>query len=134
MLMETITRKDKLSAISERLKTQDNRATQNPMFCVQEKHRDVGYDSTYADAQCWYNYSSDEYVYDEEPEDLDGFEEFGYKDRWETVMVAFTERGCQEYIQANGHNHRGELRIYVESLNRCPEMMAIRDFLINHEC
>ena len=129
-------RSSDLLAISERLKTQDNRITQNPMFCVQEEKRDVGYDSSYADNTCWYNKETGETVY-EEPDSEKGFEstsdeweEFGYKDRWETVMVAFTEVGCQEYIELNGHNHRGKLRIYAESFNRCPEMIAIREALM----
>lgn len=35
----------------------------------------------------------------------------------------------------NGHNvkrraHKGEIQIYVESFNRCPEMIAIREALM----
>jgi hypothetical protein len=50
-------------------------------------------------------------------------------------MVAFTERGCQEYLELDGHNvrhraFRGEVRIYVESFRRCPEMLAIRAALL----
>jgi len=114
-----------LEQISHRLKTQDNRITQNPMFCVQEEKRDVGYDSSYADNTCWYHADSGDTVY-ERPADETDYEEFGYKDRWETVMVAFTEAGCQEYIELNGHNHQGKLRIYAESFNRCPEMIFQR--------
>jgi hypothetical protein len=120
---------NELAEIGRRLKTQDNRITAEPMFCVQEKRRDVGYDSTYSDNKCWYNHDQSECVFDE-PEDLEGWEEFGYKDRWETVMVAFTEEGCKEYMRLNGHNHSGELRIYVESFCRCPEMIAIRAALM----
>lgn len=123
-----------LLAISERLKTQDNQCTHNPMFCVQVKRRDTGYDARYADedSRCWWNAELLECVF-EEPKDLTGWEEFGYKDRWETVMVAFTEEGCKEYLRLNGHNHRGETRIYVESFNRCPEMIAIREALMANE-
>lgn len=127
--------------ISERLKTQDNRCTMNPMFCVQIKVRDVGYDAAYSDNPCWYRNSGGdpEVVYDDEPED-DGngeWEQFGYKDRWETVMVAFTEKGCEEYLELNGHNdrrraHNGEVRIYVESFRRCPEMIRIREALMSN--
>lgn len=117
--------------ISERLKNQDNRITQHPMFCVQEKKRDTGFDTSYCDDKCWWNAHELECVF-EEPDDLEGWEEFGYKDRWETVMVAFTEGGCKEYINLNGHNHRGELRIYAESFRRCPEMIAIREALMSN--
>lgn len=124
-----------LSAISERLRTQDNRITQNPMFCVQIKVREIGYDANYADGDTvWIDMASGDF---EEVEfGQPGAEEFGYKDRWETVMVAFTEKGCEEYLELNGHNdrrkaHNGEVRIYVESFNRCPEMIAIREALMS---
>lgn len=125
--------KPDLQTIAERLQTQDNRMTQNPMFCVQIKVRDIGYDAAYADDKCWWNSDDMEVVY-EEPKDLEGWEEFGYKDRWEIVMVCFTEKGCDEYLELNGHNdarraHDGEVRIYVESFNRCPEMILIRETL-----
>lgn len=122
-----------LKKIGEQIRTQDNRMTENPLFCVQIKVRDTGYDSAYSENKCWYSARELEVVY-EEPKDLDGWEEFGYKDRWETVMVAFTEKGCQEYLDLNGHNnkrqaHNGDVRIYVQSFNRCPEMIAVRNEL-----
>ena len=116
-----------LSAIGERLRTQDNRYTLNPMFCVKEKHREYGFDTAYADQTVWIDIESGEETQPNAP----GAEETGYKDRWETVMVAFTEEGCKEYLRLNGHNHRGETRIYVHSWNRCPEMIAIRECLID---
>ena len=123
-----------INAVSERLKTQDNRATQNPMFCVQEKKRDVGIDQTFTENRCWHNASELETVYDDDPNfkepEGDDWEQYGYNNRWETVMVAFTEEGAKEYIHLNGHNHQGELQIYVESFRRCPEMIAIREYLI----
>ncbi len=122
-----------LETIIARLKTQDNRATMHPMFCVQEQHCDVGYDSAYADNKCWHHSESGETIYDEEPEDLKDWDEFGYVKRWETVMAAFTEEGCKEYIAANGHNHRGQLRIYADSFRRCPEMIFLREWLLNHK-
>ncbi len=80
-----------IAAISERLVTQNNRITENPMFCVQQRR--------------------------------------SKRSHYETVMVCFTEGGAQEYLRQDGHNLR-EPRIYVESFNRCPEMIAIRDVLI----
>ena len=109
--------------IGERLRTQDNRITQNPMFCVQQKRRQHGIDRRCADHTVW--------ILDgEECEPgTRGAEEWGYRDYWETVMVAFTEGGCNEYLRQNGHN-LSEPRIYVESFNRCPEMIAIREWLL----
>lgn len=133
---------DYLLDISQRLKTQDNRCTENPMFCVQIKRRDVGYDASYATGQCWRNLDNEEIIYDDDP----GFQEpqgaewkrYGYVDRWETVMATFTEKGCEEYLALNGHNdrmraHNGEVRICIESFNRCPEMIAIRNALMEEE-
>jgi hypothetical protein len=123
---------NELPAIGERLRTQDNRMTQNPMFCVQEKITITGLDSDYASETKWYDVDND---MEEVPEPEDGLEtgsikEFGIYTYWRTVMVAFTEDGCKEYLHLNGHNHRGETRIYVESFNRCPEMIAIREALM----
>ena len=135
------TMNEALQKIAEHLRTQDNRATQNPMFCVQIKRRDVGYDTNFTSHCCWHDSANDETIYDDDkgfmsPPKGDNWDEFGYVDRWETVMVAFTEAGCEEYLRIDGHNckqraHNGEVRIYVESFNRCPEMIAIRDLLIN---
>lgn len=127
--------------ISERLKTQDNRITEHPMFCVQIKIRDVGYDTAYCDNKCWHDGANQETVYDDDPDfkepEGDEWDEFGYRDRWETVMVAFTEGGCKEYLELNGHNdkrraYKGEVRIYAESFRRCPEMIAIREALMSN--
>jgi len=119
--------------ISERLRTQDNRCTSEPMFCLQIKVRDVGYDPAYSEGKTvWLNMESGDY--EEVPAESEGAEEFGYKDRWETVMVAFTEQGLKDYMQLDGHNvkrraHNGETQIFVESFRRCEEMIRIREAL-----
>lgn len=107
---------------------------------MQIKVRDVGYDSNYTENICWVDLENSITVFDDDKEKIDTsgseWEEFGYVDRWETVMVSFTEKGAQEYIDQNGHNHRHEafrqeVRIYAKSFNRCPEMISIRDFLMS---
>jgi len=114
--------------IAARLRTQDNRCTAEPMFCVQEKKRDIGYDAAYsAGDTVWINMEGGNY--ETVPPNTPKAEEFGYKDRWETVMVCFTEEGCKDYLRQNGHNH-GETRIYVESFRRCDEMIRIRAWLM----
>lgn len=127
-----------LKEIGQRLIKQDNRCTANPMFCVQIKVREIGYDSAYSDNTCWYDSANEVAIYDDdkdfkEPTGID-WEQFGYKDRWETVMVAFSEQGCEEFIE-RAHDlrrqaFRGEVRIYVQSFNRCAEMIYIRESLI----
>jgi hypothetical protein len=128
-----------LKQIAESIRTQDNRCTEHPMFCVQIKRREVGYDANYASGKCWHDSANGETIYDDD-KDFKGepecgeWDEFGYVDRWETVMVAFTDDGCKQYLELNGHNdrrvaHNGEVRIYVESFHRCPEMILIREYL-----
>lgn len=121
-------------AIGEKLRTQDNRGTVNPMFCVQEKRRLVGMDAAYSENRCWHDLGNDHTIYDDDPDfkEPEGpeWDEFGYIDQWFTVMVAFTESACEEYLRLDGHNLK-QSRIYVESFNRCPEMIAIRDMLMN---
>lgn len=122
--------------ISDRLRKQDNRCTAEPMFCLQIKVCDIGYDPRYTDGNTvWINTQSGEY---EEVEPYtEGADEFGYKERWETVMVAFTEQGIEDYMRQDGHNvrrraYKGETRIYVESFRRCDEMVRIRQFLMSN--
>lgn len=128
------TPKQTIDEIAERLCTQDNRATASPLFCLQIKVREVGFDPDWTSDKCWYDTQDCCAV---EPDDVNNACELvGYKDRWETVMVAFTEQGLKDYMALNGHNvraqaHNGETRIYVESLYRCDEMIAIRDALMH---
>jgi hypothetical protein len=129
-----------LNAISERMKIQDNQMTEHPLFCLQILIRDVGYDSNYASNRCWYDSANEQTIYDDDPgfvaaPEGDEWEEFGYRDRWETIMVAFTEVGLEEYMVRDGHNvirraYRGQTRIYVDTLRRCTEMIAIRKALL----
>lgn len=114
-----------LAEIGERLRTQDNRCTADAMFCVQVLERHHGYDTDWSDDHVWM------FDGDEVPEGNPRAQKIGYRDAWRTVMVAFTEAGAQDYIRQNGHNHRGEKRIYVESFRRCEEMIAIRKYLMS---
>jgi hypothetical protein len=126
--------------ISKRLKTQDNRCTADPMFCVQILVRDVGYDAAWSDTRCWLDSANEHEIYDDDPDfkgapEGDEWDMTSYRDRWETVMVAFTEEGCKQYLELDGHNvrrraFRGEVRIYVESFRRCHEMIDLRNSLL----
>ena len=127
---------DNLLDISERLRTQDNRCTAEPMFCLQIKVRDTGYDPNYSGDTVWIDMEGGDY--EEVLPETPGAEEFGYKDRWETVMVAFTEQGLMDYMDKDGHNvkrrsHNGETRIYVNSFMRCDEMIRVRQALLPND-
>jgi len=123
-----------LIAIAALLRTQDNRMTAEPMFCVQGRRRQYTMDTDHCDDVVWID--TDEHHEVDPPadgEETDTIVKLGYIDSWETLMVAFTEKGCQEYLHLNGHNYRHykEVRIYVESFRRCPEMIAIRHWLLS---
>jgi hypothetical protein len=131
---------ERVSQTKTDLVTQDNRCTADPMFCLQVLIRDMPYDPSYFDTLCWHDGANETTIYDDDPDfpgepEGEQWDKFGYKDRWETVMVAFTEAGLLEYMELDGHNvkrlaFRGQTRIYVESFRRCPEMIAIREDLM----
>jgi hypothetical protein len=135
-----------LLRISQSLRTQDNRGTENPMFVVQQKST-FGCEPGEGDENVWLN-SDWEEVDQETSEKLDQLKDSfpwdlsagekamleshtqrGVKHFWVFCMASFTEEGCKEYLALNGHNLR-EPRIYVESWNRCPEMLAVRELLM----
>jgi hypothetical protein len=124
---------NKMIDIGRLINTQDNRCTSEPMFCVQGRRRIYGFDTQWTDDIAWIDTSDGAYEV-EKPDDeqeTDTIIKTGYIDVWETLMVAFTEEACKEHLELNGHNYGGykEVRIYVESFRRCPEMIAIRKFL-----
>ena len=103
---------------------ENNRCTDQPMFILQKKVRDWGYSSGHEEGYKWVN--SDDYedeaneekaaeleALDDACEGTGPWEKCYYRDRWEFVTACFTEQGCKDYIEADGHNH-GELRIYAE--------------------
>ena len=107
------------------------------MFCVRQKVRIAPIDTAYTDNRCWHDsYDPGSVIYDDDPDFKEPpkgeeWEEFGYVDQWEVKMVSFTEEGAKEYLRQNGHNLE-KTEIYVESFNRCPEMVAIREFLMGY--
>lgn len=123
-----------LLAIAGQLHSQDNLGTASPMFCVQRRNRIVGIDTDYCEGRCWLDGANEETIYDDDPiftEPPSGgeWDEYGYKDVWETFMACFTRKGAEDYLRANGHN-LGKVRIYVESFYRCAEMIGLRDWLM----
>lgn len=130
---------DTLAGIGEKLRTQDNRITSEPMFCVYQKREIV------ADAE----YDHDRIVWVDE----DGFEanerqrmrlellhdncrevpakwrRVAVKEIDEFVTGCFTEQGCKDYLACNGHNLRLPF-IYVKSGFRNAEYIALRNWLM----
>jgi hypothetical protein len=124
-----------LREIGERIRTQDNRCTADPIFQVRVRRRIYGMDPQWMHEPVWID-TEDGAREVEPPDDPDNPPEFviqtGCIDVWEVKMVAFTEEGCKEHLRLNGHNYRHfqEVEIYADYLNRCPEMIAIRNALM----
>ena len=114
-----------ISEIGELMRTQDNLCTADVFFLVQEKHRDYGYDPQWGDNVVFVDNDGEECA-----EDDDGATETAYVDRWEYVHGFFTMKGAKDYIATNSHRHRGELRVYGDSLYRNAEMLAVRAALM----
>ena len=123
-----------LEDIGRRLITQDNRCTADPIFQVRGLRRFYGMDPRWADS-VWVD-TEEGAIEVDPPEDPDNPGDFiietGYIDVWEVLMVAFTEEGCREHLRLNGHNYRHyqKVDIYADTLTRCPEMIAVRNFLM----
>jgi len=131
-----------LIALGKTIAAQDNRATDAPIFIVQQKRSYVteeGYnDSRYE----WRETESGDYSGpdDEELVQLDkfyaneghepkGWKRYAIMDVWEFVTACFTEQGCKDYIAINGHNLK-EPRIYAEGSFRNEEFRSLRKMLI----
>jgi len=141
-----------LRALATELQTQDNLATANPLYCVQQKRRICGMDLDYThgyewvseeDSDCHYTESEifdairlevndiregegdAEHLSDSEidPEDF-GYRKVGHLDIWDFVCAHLTMKAAESYIEANAHNLK-EPRVYVDSQYRCHEFNAV---------
>ena len=135
-----------LKAVSSNLRIQDNRITKHPLFVVQQRHRQLGFDPAYVlmdDEIAWGDNCNDnepafkgepewaeaEAHYQEHGDEPNGWTRTGYKNEWQFVTACFTEQGCKDYIEANGHN-LNEPRIYAESAHRNLEWQRLRELLL----
>lgn len=135
------------AAIGERLRTQDNRCTADPAFCVQVCERIGPLMPEYSDRLMFHDHENMETYYEDrpDPEEWKRLKRLGdagdlpkhvtaggYVEKWVTVQTCFTEEGCKHHLELNGHNyrHRFGVRIYAEYFNRNPEMLAIRGALM----
>lgn len=148
ILREAITRFDVLrevhqqasssfKTISENIRTQDNRATSHPLFAVMQK-REIVVDGDYDhDRIVWWH--SDGYEASEtkrrrlellhdDSRDTGEWRRLAVKEINEFVTACFTEQGCKDYLDANGHNLRYPF-IYVFSAYRNAEFIAIREWM-----
>lgn len=129
-----------LEHLRENLRTQDNRLTAWPVFCVQQKRRLYGMDPEYAFDESGIVWVFDgeevdeeercklEANYDATGEEPDGYTRTGFQDIWEFVTCCFTEQGAKDYLECNGHNLKGP-RIFVESAYRNEEWQRVAKLL-----
>jgi hypothetical protein len=143
-----------LKELQKRLNTQDNLATANPLYCVQQKRRIYGVSPAYHDTkQAWvedsesvtFNTNKDlehslinDYGIDpEKAETLSQgdyavhikeynlhFRRVNYIEIWEFVTAHFTNAAAKFYIEQNRHNLT-EPRVYVDSQHRCWEWNTV---------
>jgi hypothetical protein len=138
-----------LSRISDSILTQDPECTGDPVFQVRVRRRITGMDTDYADEDqiVWIDSPNDHCLADAEefarleaayqddgtiPED---WIRTGFILQEEVVTECFTRQGCEDYLRVNGHNLRsrdivGAPFIYVDSLYRNAEMIAVREALM----
>lgn len=125
-------------SIAENIRTQDNRITSYPMFCVYQK-REVVADADYDhDRIVWVdddgNEASErkrmrlELLHENYREPPEKWRRVAVKEIDDFVTCCFTEQGCKDYLACNGHNLRLPF-IYVKSGFRNAEYIGIRDWL-----
>ena len=124
--------------IGENIRTQDNRITSDPMFCVYQK-REVITDADYDhDRIIWIDDDGHEanerqrmrleLLHENFREPPEKWRRVAVKEIDEFVTCCFTEQGCKDYLASNGHNLRLPF-IYVNSGFRNSEFISIRNWL-----
>lgn len=129
-----------IEQIAELIRTQDCRAAAHPVYLVQDRERIYGMSSDYSIDYAWISVGEFSEADEEEAARLDELDKRGepdrewcktyYIDRWQFVTACFTEKGCQDYINANRHNLT-EPRIYAASAYRNEEFIAVREHLLS---
>lgn len=124
--------------IAERLRTQDNRCTADPIYVVQQRRRVYGVDENYTDNFVWV--SSDGEASEEESkraeksfqelgEEAEDLNRVGYIDEWVFVTACLTLKGAEDFITAQRHNLT-DPRIFVDSGHNNSEWKALRAFFL----
>ncbi len=139
-------RKEDIEAISTGIRTQDDQFTANPVYLVQSRLRLYGFDASWRDFETVWLHQDHFDADAEEAASLEAryqgdgadsgeteigcYSRVGYMDVWETVTCCFTQAGADRYIAENRHNMT-DPRVYVDTLNRNSEMLAIRSYLMS---
>lgn len=127
-----------LNALAEELRTQDNQYTADPIFIVQKFERTYGFDPAYCEdtvfLECEHDHDEADLeewgLTEDEAREENGLTETGFTDDWVFVNAHFTRKSADNFIKSNSHRFPKGLRVYVDSMHRCPEMIALRKHLM----
>lgn len=135
---DTLAAPDSFAVISENFRTQDNRVTSEPMFCVYQKREIVAHEDYDHDRIVWVDEDGNEanerqrmrleLLHENYREPPEKWRRIAVKEIDEFVTCCFTEQGCKDYLACNGHNLRLPF-IYVKSGFRNAEYIGIRNWL-----
>lgn len=134
--------RSELIAIGELIRTQNNRITDQPFFAVMTKREIIGSEDHDCDRICWVENQSGDYVeatetqyrrleaiYQAKYEVRDGWYRHAMKEIDVFVTGCFTEQGCKDYINKNGHNLNKPF-IYAFGSYRNDEYQTVRKFIM----
>lgn len=134
--------RSEITAIGELIRTQNNRITDQPFFAVMTKREIIGSEDHDCDRICWIENQSGDYVeatetqyrrleaiYQAKYEVRDGWYRHAMKEIDVFVTGCFTEQGCKDYINKNGHNLNKPF-IYAFGSYRNDEYQTVRKFIM----
>jgi hypothetical protein len=126
------------NVIAENIRTQDNRVTSDPMFCVYQKREIVAHEDYDHDRIVWIDEDGNEaterqrrrleLLHENFRDAPEKWRRVAVKEIDEFVTCCFSEKGCKDYLECNGHNLRLPF-IYVKSGFRNAEYIGIRNWL-----
>ena len=132
--------KEQLADLANELKTQDNLYTADPIFIILETKKIFGMDPEYTDDFEWFDEDDPDFYFESADGRSDdemieaGFIKTYYIEHDDFVCAHFTRKAADHYRENNSHRHRNPLKIYVDSMYRCREMIEIREHLMKGEC
>lgn len=113
-----------LQEIADDLRTQDNQATAEPIYVVEQVERTYYIELDFAEQFVFVNDDGEEV--DSEAE---GATKVGCSDRWIYVTCFLTQRAADFYISRNRHNLKNP-RVFVASGYRNDEIQLLRRALM----
>ena len=119
--------KEGLKELQHEMNTQDNLATSHPLYCVFEKERVYGMDSDYSDKYILLDSDGEEFDENDPEAEGESFKKVHYIEHSRFRNAHFTRKAAELYINQNAYNLT-EPFVYIMSLYRCHEMIAIQEY------